>query len=140
MRYLTQAEVTDTVDLVGTRSAPGSRLVVNYQSPALSAAIGRLVARVMTAAARRPSPWAGAPRRSSWKSTEMRELLANQGFIVTSDADLSTLAEQLRLPILQRRSLRAGRIAVADRLGRSPLAPGRWACHVVSEQRGWRTG
>jgi hypothetical protein len=45
----------------------------------------------------------------------MRALLAGHGFIVSHDQDLCTLAEQLRIPVRQRRSLRTGRVAVADR-------------------------
>jgi methyltransferase (TIGR00027 family) len=61
--YLSRAEVAATVQAVSGRSAAGSRLVVNYQSPALSAAVGRLAARAMAAMARRRSPWADEPRR-----------------------------------------------------------------------------
>ena len=113
--YLSRTEVAATVDAVAGRSVEGSRLVVNYQSPALSAAVGRLAARAMTALARRPSPWATEPRRSSWTPTAMRELLAVHGFTVRRDDDLLTLAEGMNLPVRQRRSLRTGRVAVADR-------------------------
>jgi methyltransferase (TIGR00027 family) len=113
--YLGRAEVAATVNAVAGRSAEGSRLVVNYQSPALSAAVGRLAARAMTALARRPSPWATEPRRSSWTHTAMRELLGAHGFRVRGDDDLVTLAEGLNLSVRQRRSLRTGRVAVADR-------------------------
>ena len=113
--YLTRAEVAATLAVVGAKSAPGSRLVVNYQSPAVSAAVGRLVARAMTAVARRPSPWAGEPRRSSWTPAAMRAQLVRHGFNVISDDDLLTLAAALPMPVRQRRSLRNGRVAVADR-------------------------
>jgi methyltransferase (TIGR00027 family) len=113
--YLTRKEVTATAEVVGAQSAPGSRVIVNYQSPALSAAVGRLVARAMTTLARRPALWAGEPRRSAWTPTAMRDLLTNHGFTVTRDDGLLTLAGQLPMPVRQRRSLRAGRVAVADR-------------------------
>lgn len=115
--YLSSADVDGTAAVVGARSAAGSRLVVNYQSPAMSAAGGRLVARAMTALAGRSSPWAREPRRSSWTPAAMRELLTGHGFTVVRDDDLLTLAEQLRVPAKQRRSLRNGRVAVADRIG-----------------------
>jgi methyltransferase (TIGR00027 family) len=113
--YLSRAEVAATVQAVSGRSAAGSHLVVNYQSPALSAALGRLAARAMTAMARRRSPWADEPRRSSWTPTAMSELLAGYGFHVKRDDDLLTLAENLPVPIHQRRSLQTGRVAIADR-------------------------
>jgi methyltransferase (TIGR00027 family) len=113
--YLSRAEVAATVQAIGSRSAAGSRLIVNYQSPALSAALGRLVARVMTAAARRRSPWADEPRRSSWTPAAMSQLLAGHGFDLTRDDDLLTLAQGLTTPVRQRRSLQTGRVAIADR-------------------------
>ena len=113
--YLTRAEVAATMAVVGAKSAPGSRLLVNYQSPAVSAALGRLVARAMTAVARRPSPWAREPRRSSWTPAAMRAQLVRHGFNVVTDDDLLTLAATLPMPVRQRRSLGNGRVAVADR-------------------------
>jgi methyltransferase (TIGR00027 family) len=113
--YLTPAEVAATVQALSGRSAADSRLVVNYQSPALSAALGRLVARAMTATARQRSPWADEPRRSSWRPAAMSELLARHGFRVDRDDDLLTLAEDLSVPVRQRQSLQTGRVAVADR-------------------------
>jgi methyltransferase (TIGR00027 family) len=112
--YLTRAEVAATLQAIGGRSAPGSRLVVNYQAPALSATLGRLAARVMMAAARRRSPWADEPPRSSWTPNAMAELLGRHGFGVDRDDDLLTLAEALPITARQRRSLRTGRVAVAD--------------------------
>jgi len=111
--YLRKAEVAATVAVLAERSAPGSRLVVNYQTPALSAAVGRLAARAMTAVARRPSPWQAEPHRSSWTPKAMRDLLTSHGFTVASDDDLLTLAEQPSVPVRQRRSLRNGRVATA---------------------------
>jgi methyltransferase (TIGR00027 family) len=113
--YLRRAEVAVTVQTLSDRSAAGSRLVVNYQSPALSAAFGRVVARAMTALARQRSPWADEPLRSSWTPTAMSELLTGCGFSVIRDDDLRTLAEALPITIRQRRSLQSGRVAIADR-------------------------
>ena len=113
--YLSRAEVAATVQAISSRSAAGSRLIVNYQSPALSAALGRLAARAMTAAARRRSPWAAEPRRSSWTPAAMSHLLAGHGFDLNRDDDLLTLAQDLTIPVRQRRSLQTGRVAIADR-------------------------
>lgn len=113
--YLSRAEVAATVQAISSRSAAGSRLIVNYQSPALSAALGRLAARAMTAAARRRSPWADEPRRSSWTPAAMSQLLAGHGFDLNRDDDLLTLAQDLTIPVRQRRSLQTGRVAIADR-------------------------
>ncbi|OLB75550.1 MAG: methyltransferase [Actinobacteria bacterium 13_2_20CM_2_71_6] len=113
--YLSRADVAATVQAVSGRSTAGSRLVVNYQSPVLSAAFGRLAARAMTALARRRSPWSDEPRRSSWTPTAMAELLAGYGFDINRDDDLLTLAHDLPVPVHQRRSMQTGRVAIADR-------------------------
>ena len=68
--YLTPAEVGATALVVGGRSAPGSRLVVNYQAPALSARIGRRLAGLLAALAGRADPLAHEPQRSAWTPAE----------------------------------------------------------------------
>ncbi len=113
--YLTRAEVTATVQGLRAVSAAGSRLVVNYQSPSLLAVFGRLAAIAMAATARKRSPWADEPRRSSWTPSAMSELLAGHGFGAIWDRDLLTVADDLRIPVRHRRSLLTGRVAVADR-------------------------
>jgi methyltransferase (TIGR00027 family) len=113
--YLSRSDVSTTVQAVGGRSAAGSRIIVNYQSPALSATLGRLAARAMTAMARRRSPWADEPRRSSWTPTAMSALLAGYGFRINRDDDLLTVAENLPVRVRQRRSLQTGHVTIADR-------------------------
>jgi methyltransferase (TIGR00027 family) len=112
--YLTRDEVAATVRALAQRSTPGSRLVINYQSPAVAAALGRLAARAMTAAAGRRSPWANEPRRSSWTAKAMATLLGEHGYRVERDDDLLTLAHGLGMRVRQSGSLRSGRVAVAD--------------------------
>ena len=111
--YLHRPAVAATVAVVSGRSAPGSNLIVNYQSPSVLAAVGRIVARAMNALARRRSPWADEPRRSAWTPEAMRRLLTSHGFTVTSDDDLLGLARRFSSPVRHRVSLRTGRIAVA---------------------------
>jgi methyltransferase (TIGR00027 family) len=113
--YLTRVQVATTVAAVDRASAVDSRLIVNYQSPALAAAAGRVVARAMTAFAGQPAVWASEPRRSSWRPAALRALLAGHRFAVGRDDDLLILASRLETPVRQRRSLRSGRVAVADR-------------------------
>jgi methyltransferase (TIGR00027 family) len=113
--YLTRAEVAATIQAVGVRSAQGSRLVVNYQSPSLLAAVGRVAAAAMMAVARQRSLWADEPRRSSWTPNAMSEQLSRCDFHVLRDNDLLSLAQDLHAPVRQRRSLQSGRVAVADR-------------------------
>jgi methyltransferase (TIGR00027 family) len=113
--YLRRADVAATVRVVGGRSTAGSRLIVNYQSPSLPAAIDRLAARALTTTARRRSPWADEPRRSSWTATAMANLLAEHGFEVNRDDNLLAIAESLPIQFGQRRSLQTGRVAIADR-------------------------
>jgi methyltransferase (TIGR00027 family) len=111
--YLTPVAVESTMATIARRSAPGSRLVVNYQAPAWSATAGRLFATVMWRLAGREAPTASEPRRSSWTAETMRALLAEHGFEVQSDRDLGAVAATLGLEVRNRRSLAAGRVAVA---------------------------
>jgi methyltransferase (TIGR00027 family) len=111
--YLDRPAVAATVAVVSGLSAPGSNLIVNYQSPSVLAAVGRIVARAMNASARRRSPWADEPRRSAWTPEAMRRLLTGHGFTVTSDNRLLGLAQRLSSPVRRRVSLRTGRIVVA---------------------------
>jgi methyltransferase (TIGR00027 family) len=115
--YLTERDVEATARVVNHRSAPGSRLVVNYQAPALSARIGRRLAGLLATLAGRADPLAHEPQRSAWTPATMRQLLAGQGFAVVRDDDLLSIAEGLRMAVRNRRSLRTGHIAVADRQG-----------------------
>jgi methyltransferase (TIGR00027 family) len=113
--YLTEAEVAATVTALSARSAPNSRLIVNFQIPATSARLGRLAARALMASTGRPSVWAKEPWRSTWTSAAMAGLLARHGYAVTQDQDLLETAGVLATPIHRRRSLSNSRVMVADR-------------------------
>jgi methyltransferase (TIGR00027 family) len=110
--YLTADEVRSTLDEVAARSAPGSRLIVNYQSDPPSTLT---VLRVFTALFRRASPWQNEPWRSTWTPEQMSALLTGRGFRVVRDDDLLTLAAALPMKVGQRGSLRNSRVAVADK-------------------------
>jgi methyltransferase (TIGR00027 family) len=112
--YLTREQVRSTLALVRAPSAPGSRLIVNYQQPAMAAALGRLFLLTVTTLSRHPYPLAGEPRRSAWTPADMSHLLGSHGFTVTSDDDLLTLAERLSIEVRHRRSTGASRVLVAD--------------------------
>jgi methyltransferase (TIGR00027 family) len=112
--YLSRAAATATVQHIGMLSAPGSRLVVNYQAPAPIAELGRLAVHVVTLLARQRSPWSDEPRRSTWSAAAMAKLVSLGGFTVGRDDDLLSLAQQLGMPVRVRQSLHSGRIAVAD--------------------------
>jgi methyltransferase (TIGR00027 family) len=113
--YLTRNEVAATVQHIGMLSAPGSRLVVNYQSRSAIAELGRMAAHTMTVLSRQRSPWTDEPRRSSWSAAAMAKLLSLGGFTVVRDEDLLTLARRLPMPVRQRTSLATGHVTVADR-------------------------
>ena len=82
----------------------------------MAAVVGLRAARAMAWLARTDSPLTGEPRRSSWTPGRMAELLAKHGFGVRRDDDLLNLADGLGLRVTQRRSLRDGRVLVAERL------------------------
>ncbi len=113
--YLTAEAVEATVGQVAALSAPGSTLVVNYQSRSLVASMMRRVMRVVMRLTRQSDPLSGEPWRSTWSPGSMRNMLSANGFETTSDADLLTIATGLGLPSDADSSLRNGRVAVAVR-------------------------
>jgi methyltransferase (TIGR00027 family) len=112
--YLSRGEVAATVDAIGSLSSPGSRLIVQYQAPSFVASLGRVAGRAMNRLARRPDGWVNEPNRSTWKPATIARLLAARGFHVVRDDDLLTIAEGLGVTSAHRRSLRGGRVLVAD--------------------------
>jgi methyltransferase (TIGR00027 family) len=113
--YLTPAQVESTLVVVDVRSAPGTRLIVNYQSPSLAATLGRQVGRAMFAVSHKADPLRREPRRSAWTPERMAQRLARHGFVVQTDDDLLALAQRMGVLVKARRSLGSGRVAVADR-------------------------
>jgi methyltransferase (TIGR00027 family) len=113
--YLTKAEVATTISEIAACAAPNSRLIVNYQSPALSTKVGRLAARALAASTGRSSVWKTEPWRSTWTPAAMTALLGRHGYAVTSDRTLLQIAGTLTMEIHHRRSLGHGRVMVADR-------------------------
>lgn len=111
--YLTVQEVQATVAQVAERSAPGSRLVVNYQERSLTVPVMRTAIRLLLRVTRSDDPMAGEPWRSMWRPEDIRALLQHNGFDVVSDESLLTLAAGLDLPADGNGSLRNGRVAVA---------------------------
>ncbi|MEU6241012.1 class I SAM-dependent methyltransferase [Streptomyces sp. NPDC047024] len=107
--YLTRDQVRATLSALAARTAPGSTLVLNYQSPSVKAAAGRLLTRLLGSAVTAGEPW-----RSLWRPRRMASLLAEYGFHVTSDDSLFTLAVSLYSPAGGHTSLRSGRVAVAE--------------------------
>ncbi|WP_199573460.1 class I SAM-dependent methyltransferase [Streptomyces murinus] len=108
--YLTRDQVRATLTALTARTAPGSTLVVNYQTPSPKATVGRLLARLLG-----NSVTAGEPWLSLWKPERMAALLTEYGLHITSDDDLRTLARSLGTPARNRTSLDSGRVAVAER-------------------------
>lgn len=111
--YLTTDQVAATVAEVGACSAPGSRMIVNYQAPSrLGNVVRKLIAWV--AATQRSNPWATEPWRSFWTPETMAELLGRNGFTVLRDDDLLAAATALGGEFQQRGPLHNSRFAVAD--------------------------
>jgi hypothetical protein len=113
---LTKAQVAARAAAVADRWARGSRLIVNYQPPANTTTVGRLVARLLARSAGRRSMLADEPWRSAWTPGAMAGLLTGHGYTVTDDADLLDIAGALAMPIRHRRSLRHGQVMVTDRV------------------------
>jgi len=113
--YLTPAQVEATLAAVATCSAPGSRLIVNFQLPVPFLKLGFLVARALSRSSGRTSVFTREPWRSTWTPTAMADLLARHGFVVTQDQNILDVAESLPVPIWHRRSLAQSQVQVADR-------------------------
>jgi len=113
--YLTARAVEATVSQLAELAGTGSLLVVNYQARSLAASVMRRGMRLVSRLARQQDPLANEPWRCTWSPDTMRTMLAGNGFDVTADDDLLTLADGLGLPSGADASLRNGRLAVAVR-------------------------
>jgi methyltransferase (TIGR00027 family) len=103
--YLSLPDIEKTLGVIARRSAPLSRLIVVYHSPALTL---RLVAWIVRRL--------GEPLRSELRPQQMRALLARFGFQVVRDEDLRTTAARLSPAILRgTRFVGHMRTVVADR-------------------------
>ncbi len=108
--YLTPQDAAATVQAITDRSAPGSQLIVSYQTASSGAATGRLLARGLLVLSGRRDPMAHEPRRSSWTPSSMNALLTNTGVDVVRDISLVELARDLSVPS---KGLRTSRLSVA---------------------------
>jgi methyltransferase (TIGR00027 family) len=113
--YLTAEAVRSTVNQVGHLSAPGSRLIVNYQARSFGKATLRRIVRLVLGATGQSDPLAREPWLSLWRPDGIRDLLADNDFDVESDHDLMELSTGLDLPSGNAGSLRIGRVAIATR-------------------------
>jgi methyltransferase (TIGR00027 family) len=113
--YLRRADVVRTLAAVAARSARGSTLVVNYQTPSLRARSGRVAAAVFARLGGAKTITAGEAWHTLLTPRDAVRLLADAGFGVQSDEDLATIADDLGMPTMNTTSLRNGRIAVAVR-------------------------
>jgi len=111
--YLELADIEATLAVVARRSAPESRLVVVYHSPAaLLWFVGLMLRRL------------GEPLRSVFRAAELRALLARYAFDVVQDEALPAIGARLSSEVAQStRIMKHMRIATALRLA-SPLPSG----------------
>jgi methyltransferase (TIGR00027 family) len=120
--YLTAPEVEATLAALEARSAAGSVLVVQYQARAWLNVLARRLSGLTARLARLDNPLTDEPWRSLWTEARMSELLDRHGFTVRRDEDLLTIANRIGSPTRRRRSLCAGRVAIADAEPRAPTA------------------
>lgn len=103
--YLTAASIEATMTVVAQRSAPGSRLTINYHSPAFVLFfIGLMLKRL------------GEPLRSSFTPESMNRLMHKFGFQVRRDQSAAEIGATLSPIVAQ--AAKAGkhlRIVTADR-------------------------
>lgn len=113
--YLAASDVAATLTVLGRRSAPSSRLIVDYERVTLSLHVALRVFAAVSWLSGRTSFTTSEPRRSSWSATEMARLLADHGFLVATDDDLLTLVTRQGLTPEGRRQMAALRLAISDR-------------------------
>lgn len=82
--YLELADIESTLRVVEARSAPGSHLIVMYQSASIIRKTVGLFLRLL-----------GEPFRSAFSANEMGTLLERFGFHVVRDEDLASIATRL---------------------------------------------
>ena len=103
--YLERADIEATLRVIEARSAPGSRLVVVYQSPSIIRQTAGFFLR-----------WVGEPFRSSFTADQMRALLAGFGFAIVQDDDLASIATRVSAGFAEiARVMNDVRIVTADR-------------------------
>ncbi len=103
--YLTPADVEKTLAIVARRSAPGSRLALNYHAPTpMRWVVGFVVGRL------------GEPLRSVFRPAEMGALLVKHGFVVVKDDGIPAISASLTTdPASQSRHTNHFRVVTADR-------------------------
>lgn len=103
--YLEQKDIESTLRVVQARSAPRSRIVVVYHSPAaMLMIVGFVVKRV------------GEPLKSAFTSDAMRALLARFGLSVVRDRGLDQIGRPLAPAVAEAtKPIKHLRVAVADR-------------------------
>lgn len=113
--YLSRDAIRRTLRSIAGRSARGSTLIVNYQTPSLRARIGRRLVAVASRLGRHEPVTADEPWRTLLTPQQTARLLADAGFGVATDDDLLAVAVHLGLDAQRVTSLRNGRVAVAVR-------------------------
>jgi methyltransferase (TIGR00027 family) len=113
--YLEKAAVLATVQAMAGLSAPGSRLIANYQAPSLTASLGRRLSGLMARVSGVESVLADEPWRSAWTPASFADAVSRSGWTVTSDESLLDVAGAIGSPTGRSRSLANGRVAVATR-------------------------
>lgn len=103
--YLTRAQIAASLRAIAHRSAPGSRLIVLYHTPAALLGLVGPILRVI-----------GEPWRSTFRPHELAADLAAHGFTVVNDQDLAAIGAALSPELGEAiRFMKHMRLAVADR-------------------------
>jgi methyltransferase (TIGR00027 family) len=114
LAYLTVDEVTATLRALRQRSAPGSRVVVNYHSFRGPAALGRRTARALLARSGRGDPMANEPLRSRWDRESISGLLVRHDLRIVRNVGMAEVAEAIPVPVRNSRFGGSAGLAVAD--------------------------
>lgn len=113
--YLRHTDLIRTLAAVAGRSARGSTLIVNYQTPSWRAHCGRIASAAFARLGGARTLTAGEPWRTLLSPADAARLLAEAGFDMQTDDDLLTVAQRIGLSTAHTTSLSNGRVAVAVR-------------------------
>jgi methyltransferase (TIGR00027 family) len=104
--YLSLADIEATLSVVSRRSAPGSRLIILYHSPALFLTLVGILVRQL-----------GEPLRSSQTAAEMEALLGRHGFRVLKDENMPTIGAAISPELVTgTKTVKHMRLVTAERL------------------------
>ena len=108
--YLSDAALAATLRGVADLSAAGSRLIIQYHTPARRGVVSSLILR-----------WWSEPQIGERSSTAMAGVLQAAGFAILHDSGIDAWAERAAIPSPRMAAARQARVLVAERGPEPPI-------------------